>query len=43
MAVEMHMMREGVGVVKIEDMFHIGAQENEILTKSPRRLFEVEV
>ena len=41
MAVEMHMYREGVDVVKIEDMIHIGSQQNEILTKSPRILFEV--
>jgi Xaa-Pro aminopeptidase len=41
MAVEMHMMRKGVGVVKIEDMFHIGAKKNEILTQSPRILSEV--
>jgi Xaa-Pro aminopeptidase len=41
-AVEVHVMREGVGVIKIEDMIHIGSQANEILTKSPRILFEVE-
>jgi Xaa-Pro dipeptidase len=41
MAVEMHMYREGVDVVKIEDMIHIGPQQNEILTQSPRILFEV--
>jgi Xaa-Pro aminopeptidase len=41
MAVEMHGMREGVRVIKIEDMVHIGPEENTILTKSPRTLFEV--
>ncbi|MBW1781392.1 MAG: aminopeptidase P family protein [Deltaproteobacteria bacterium] len=41
MAVEIHMFQEGVGVVKIEDMLHVGADKNDILTKSPRRLFEV--
>lgn len=42
LVLEMHMFREGAGVVKIEDMFHIGEKENEILTRSPRTLFEVE-
>jgi Xaa-Pro aminopeptidase len=41
MALEIHMMREGVGVLKLEDMIHIGKEKNEILTISPRTLFEV--
>ena len=38
---EMHMLRENVGVVKLEDMILIRDNGNELLTKSPRRLFEV--
>jgi len=41
MALEIHLMEEGVGVVKIEDMILIGRDENEMLTRSPRDLFEV--
>jgi Xaa-Pro aminopeptidase len=40
-ALDMHMMADGSGVVKLEDMIHIGSGANEILTKSPRRLFEI--
>lgn len=40
-AIEMHMCRAGVGVVKLEDVVHIGKDKNEILTKSPRHLIEV--
>lgn len=40
-ALDMHMMTEGGGVVKLEDMIHVGHGGNEILTKTPRRLFEV--
>jgi Xaa-Pro dipeptidase len=40
-ALDMHMMAEGGGVVKLEDMICIGSGGNEILTKSPRQLFEV--
>ena len=40
-ALDMHMMTEGGGVVKLEDMIHIGSGSNGILTKTPRRLFEV--
>ncbi|NTV81588.1 MAG: aminopeptidase P family protein [Candidatus Aminicenantes bacterium] len=40
-ALDMHMMAEGGGVVKLEDMIHVGRGGNEILTRSPRRLFEV--
>lgn len=39
---EMHMLREDVGVVKLEDMILINQNENELLTKSPRRLFEIQ-
>ena len=42
LALEMHMFRQGLGVVKIEDMFHIGEEKNEILTRSPRMLCEVQ-
>ncbi len=38
---EIHMLREDVGVVKLEDMILIGEKGNQILTKSPRRLFEI--
>lgn len=40
-ALDMHMMDEEAGVVKLEDMIRIGKGGNEILTKSPRDLFEV--
>ena len=38
---EMHMLREDLGVVKLEDMILIKHNGNELLTKSPRRIFEV--
>ncbi len=38
-ALDMHMMDENVGVIKLEDMILITNNENEILTKSPRDLF----
>jgi len=38
---EMHMLREDVDVVKLEDMVLIKHNENEILTKSSRCLFEI--
>lgn len=40
-ALDMHMMDENVGVSKLEDMIFITHNGNEILTKSPRQLFEV--
>jgi len=40
-ALDMHMMTEGGEVVKLEDMIHVGSGGNEILTKTPRRLFEL--
>ena len=40
-ALDMHMMDESIGVVKLEDMIMIKKGGNEILTKSPRKLFEV--
>lgn len=40
-ALDMHMMDEDVGVVKLEDMIHVREGGNEILTKSPRKLFQV--
>lgn len=40
-ALDMHMMDESVGVVKLEDMILIKDEGNEILTKSPRHLFEI--
>lgn len=40
-ALDMHMMDENVGVVKLEDMILVSHKGNEILTKSPRRLFEI--
>ena len=40
-ALDMHMMTERGEVVKLEDMIHVGNGGSEILTKTPRRLFEV--
>jgi len=40
-ALDMHMMAEAGGVVKLEDMVLVGGGGNEILTKTPRTLFEV--
>jgi len=40
-ALDMHMMDEDVGVVKLEDMILITDDGNEILTQSPRHLFEL--
>lgn len=42
LALEMHMMDEELGVVKLEDMILIGEKTNQLLTKTPRELFEVE-
>ena len=39
---EMHMFQEDVGVIKLEDVILIGKEQNEILTKSPRELSEVQ-
>jgi Xaa-Pro aminopeptidase len=36
------MMEAGLGVVKLEDMILITEGGNEILTKSPRELFEID-
>jgi Xaa-Pro dipeptidase len=41
LALDMHMMDEKVGVVKLEDMILIG-EKNKLLTKTPRELFEIE-
>ncbi|MBN2688557.1 MAG: M24 family metallopeptidase, partial [Deltaproteobacteria bacterium] len=41
-ALDMHMLDERFGVVKLEDMILIGADGNEILTKTPRHLWIVE-
>jgi Xaa-Pro aminopeptidase len=35
------MMDEAAGVVKLEDMILIKKEGNEVLTRSPRRLFEI--
>ncbi|HVO68301.1 MAG TPA: Xaa-Pro peptidase family protein [Syntrophales bacterium] len=40
-ALDIHMMDEAAGVVKLEDMILIKKEGNEILTKSPRQLFEI--
>ena len=42
MALEMHMFRQDVGVIKLEDVILIGKEKNEILTKSSRELSEVQ-
>ena len=39
---EMHMLREDVGVVKLEDMILIKHSRNEVLTRSPRQLVEIQ-
>jgi Xaa-Pro aminopeptidase len=41
LALDMHMMDEKFGVVKLEDMILIG-KKNKLLTKTPRELFEIE-
>jgi Xaa-Pro aminopeptidase len=38
----MHILDEEVGVFKLEDMILIGEKDNQILTKSPRELFEIQ-
>jgi Xaa-Pro aminopeptidase len=40
MAVEMHMYREGIGVVKLEDTLLVGKDKNRVLTFSSRDLLE---
>ncbi|MEN6319395.1 MAG: Xaa-Pro peptidase family protein [Syntrophaceae bacterium] len=40
-ALDIHMMDEAAGVVKLEDMILIRHGGNEVLTKSPRELFEI--
>jgi len=40
-ALDLHMLDEKLGVVKLEDMILVGEGGNEILTISPRKLFEV--
>lgn len=40
-ALDMHMMTREGGVVKLEDMIHVGRGGNEILTRTPRKLFEI--
>jgi Xaa-Pro aminopeptidase len=40
-ALDLHMLDESLGVVKLEDMILIGKDGNEIMTKSPRELFEI--
>ena len=41
-ALDMHMMDEAAGVVKLEDMILIKYGGNEVLTGSPRELFEID-
>ena len=40
-ALDMHMMDTAAGVVKLEDMILIKKEGNEIMTRSPRQLFEI--
>ncbi len=42
LAVELHMTDNKAGVLKLEDTIHVGKYNNEILTVSPRELFESE-
>jgi Xaa-Pro aminopeptidase len=39
-AVELHMMDDRAGVLKLEDTIHVGRHNNDILTTSSRELFE---
>lgn len=39
--VELHLMKRRVGLVKLEDMVHVGRNKNEILTISQRNLAEI--
>jgi Xaa-Pro aminopeptidase len=41
-ALDIHMMEAGLGVAKLEDMILISEGGNEILTKSPGELFEID-
>jgi len=41
-ALDMHLMDEKHGVVKLEDMVLIGERKNDLLTITPRELFEIE-
>jgi Xaa-Pro aminopeptidase len=41
-ALDMHLMDEKHGVVKLEDMVLSGEKKNELLTITPRELFEIE-
>ena len=41
-ALDIHMLQENVGVVKLEDMVLIRGEGNEILTRTPRELFEID-
>jgi Xaa-Pro aminopeptidase len=40
-ALDLHMLDEALGVVKLEDMILIGKEGNQIMTPSPRELFEI--
>lgn len=40
-ALDMHMLDRAVGAVKLEDMVLVTRSGNEILTQSPRELFEL--
>ena len=40
-ALELHMLREKIGVMKLEDTILIGKNQNEILTQTPRELTEI--
>jgi len=42
LALDMHMMDEQNGVVKLEDMILIGEKRNELFNVTPRELFEIE-
>jgi Xaa-Pro aminopeptidase len=41
-ALDMHIMDEKFGVIKLEDMVLIGEKRNQLLTKTPRALFEID-
>ncbi len=41
LGLELHMLDEHIGAMKLEDTILVGRKENELLTKSPRKLFEI--
>ena len=42
MAIEIHLTKQGVGVLKLEDVVQVKRERNVFLTKSPRILHEID-